>query len=293
MDFSKLGTAAAASEDMTQNKTFEREVPKEGVALLRFLSYIELGRHESNNPTHKPALKAILTFELNHPRHMIEIDGKKVPQTIQVRLNKGMTAKSGFKKLFNVMNKAHGNKYNHFVQMIGLPFLGEIFHNVVGEGDKKQTYANLQDDGGWSLKAPVQVDALAGTEQPIPVPELHGTPTAFLWENENISDEDVKAMWESIYIEGEREVEDPKTKEKKMVSKNWIQETIKKNIEWEGSVTQALVEDHIDLDALDGSGSTEPELPKEEPKVEEQPKGADLASLSQAADSSGEEVPDW
>ncbi len=294
MDFSKLGTAAAASEDMTQNKTFEREVPKEGVALLRFLSYIELGRHESNNPTHKPALKAILTFELNHPRHMIEIDGKKVPQTIQVRLNKGMTAKSGFKKLFNVMNKAHGNKYNHFVQMIGLPFLGEIFHNVVGEGDKKQTYANLQDDGGWSLKAPEQVDALAGTTQPIPVPELHGTPTAFLWENENISDEDVKAMWESIYIEGEREVEDPKTKEKKMVSKNWIQETIKKNIEWEGSVTQALVEDHIDLDALETDADLPQEPAKEEPKEQqkaEQPAGADLSSLAGAADASSGDVP--
>ncbi|ASL24406.1 hypothetical protein vBAspPH44_23 [Alteromonas phage vB_AspP-H4/4] len=290
MDFSKLGSAAAASEDMTQNKTFEREIPVEGVALLRLLSYIELGRHESNNPAHKPALKAMLTFELNHPKHMIEIDGKKVPQQITVRLNKGMTAKSGFRKLFNVMNKAHGNKYNHFVQMIGLPFLGEVFHNTVGEGDKKQVYANLQDDAGWSLKAPLQIDALSGTETPIPVAELDGTPKAFLWENDNISDEDVKAMWDSLFIEGEREVEDSKTKEKKTISKNWIQETIKKNIEWEGSVTQALVEEHVSLDEIENqTGGAEP---TQEP-TKSANENTDLSGLAKAADKPAEEEPDF
>lgn len=250
MDFSKLGQAAAQSEDMTQNKSFERELPRAGVALLRLRDYIELGRHESNNPAYKykPALKAILTFELSHKDHLIEIDGKKVPSTIQVRVNKGATSKSGFKKLFNVMNKAHGSKYQHFVQMIGLPFLGEVFHNTSGEGDKKQTYANLDLDGAWSLKEPVQVDALAGTSTPIPVPELHDEPKVFLWENPSLSDEDVQEMWDSIFIEGTREVEDPKTKEKKEVSKNWIQETIMSNIEWEGSVTQAVTQEHITLD---------------------------------------------
>ena len=275
MDFSKIGTAAAESEDMTQNATFVREVPRAGVALLRFREYVELGRHESSNPTYKPSLKAILTFELNHPDHMIEIDGVKVPQTIQVRLNKGSTAKSGFRKLFNVMNSAYDNKYVHFAQMIGLPFLGEVFHNVVKPGTPEATtYANLDKDGAYSLKAPVQVDALTNTQTPIPVPEMHGEGKVFLWENESMSDEDIKEMWESIYIEGTREIEDPKTKEKKEVSKNWIQETIMKNIEWEGSTTQALIEEHVDLeegkvdavaqeansnlDALAGAASAEP-----------------------------------
>ena len=78
MDYSKLGTAAAEAEDMTQNKSFERELPRAGVALLRLKDYIETGRHESNVAGYKPALKTMLTFELNHPDHMIEIDGKKV-----------------------------------------------------------------------------------------------------------------------------------------------------------------------------------------------------------------------
>lgn len=253
MDFSKLGTAAAESDNMTVEKSFEREVPAEGVALIRFKDYIELGRHESSNPTYKPALKAILTFELHHPKHLIEIDGKKVPQTMQVRLNKGTTAKSGFRKLFNIMKDACGDdSIVHFVQMIGKPFLGRVYHNVVGEGKDKKIYANLDKDGAYSLVAPQQVDALTEKVTPVPVPELDGTPTVFLWENESISDEDVVTMWNSIFIEGTRTVEDPATKGTKEVSKNWIQETIMKNTEWEGSITQALTQEHVELDDLDG-----------------------------------------
>ena len=278
MDFSKLGTAAAQSEDMTQNKSFERELPRAGVALLRLRDYIETGRHESNNPQYKPALKAMLVFELNHPDHLIEIDGKKVPSTITIRMNKGATSKSGFKKLFNVMNAAHGGEYQHFVQMIGLPFLGEIYHNTTGEGDKKKTYANLDLEGAWSLKAPIQVDALTNKQTPIPVTELDGTPKVFLWENPSISDEDIVSMWESIFIEGEREVEDAKTKEKKMVSKNWIQELIMQNVEWEGSTTQALTQEHITLEDHEGA---------------EQPANSGTSALAGAAssDPSGDEVP--
>jgi hypothetical protein len=205
---------------------------------------------------------------------MVEFDGKKEPNTITVRLNKGATSKSGYKKLFNVMNTACGGDCQHFVQMIGKAFIGEIYHNESGEGDNKKTYANLDLEGAWSLKAPVQVDALTNTTTPVPIAELHGEAKAFLWENPSISDEDVKAMWESIYIEGEREVEDAKTKEKKMVSKNWIQETIMKNIEWEGSTTQALTQEHITLDD----------------HVEE-PAGTGLAALSGAAAQEESEVP--
>lgn len=253
MDYSKLGTAAAESEDMTKNKSFERELPRAGVALLRLKDYIETGRHESNVAGYKPALKTMLTFELHHPDHMIEIDGKKVPSNITIRLNKGATSKSGFKKLFNVMNAAHGGKYSHFVQMIGLPFLGEVFHNK--SKDEKTTYANLDLDGAWSLKAPVQVDALTNTKTVIPVAELDGTPKVFLWENPSLTDEQVLSMWECIYIEGEREVEDKVTKTKKMVSKNWIQEAIMENVEWEGSVTQALTQEHIVLEEHIGEPS--------------------------------------
>ena len=160
------------------------------------------------------------------------------------------------------MNKAHGGEHTHFLQLLGKPFLGEIFHNVVGEGDKKKTYANLDQDGAYSLKAPIQVDALTNSSVPIPVAEVHGDIRAFLWENPSIADEDLVEMWNSIFIEGTREVEDPKTKEKTKVSKNWIQEAIMKNIEWEGSRTQALTQEHISIE------EHEVEAPQEEASVD-------------------------
>lgn len=262
LDFSKIGSAAAESEDLTVNKVYERQLPEAGPAFAVLKDYIELGRHKSSNPTHKPALKAILVFELNHPRHMIEVDGKKVPQQIMVRVNKGDTAKSGFRKLFNVMNLAYGNKYNHFVQMLGLPFLAEIFHNESGEGDKKQTYANMDKDGAWSFKAPVQVDVINNTTTPLPIAPLYEPSRCFLWEPKGLDDADIIAMWDSIFIEGEREVEDKATGTKKMVSKNWIQDSIKMNLEWEGSVTQALTTDNLTLDE-NPQEKAEPSLPPE------------------------------
>jgi len=268
MDYSKLGTAAAESDDLTQNKSFEREVPREGIALLRLREYVELGRHESRNPKHKPALKAMLVFELSHPDHLVEIDGVKAHGMITVRTNKGATTKSGYKKLFNVMNKACGGNKQHFVQMINEPFIADIHHVTTGEGEDKRTYANLDLDGAWSLRAPVQIDTLTNVSTPVPVPELENEAKVFLWENTSVTDAQILEMWESIFIEGEREVEDPVTKKMKTVSKNWIQETIMKNLEWEGSVTQALTQEDISLDA-----------PPEE----------DLSALAGAA--SSEEVP--
>jgi hypothetical protein len=261
MDYSKLGTAAAESDDLTQAKSYERELPRAGVALLRLKDYIETGRHESNNPAYKPSLKSMLTFELCHPDHMVEFDGVKEPALITLRLNKGTTAKSGYRKLFSVMNLASGGEYQHFIQMIGKPFLGEVFHNAVGEGDNKKTYANLDREGAWSLKAPMQVDALTNVSTPIPVPEMSGEPRVFLWDNASLDDSDVEDMWATIYIEGEREHVDKATGEKSMVSKNWIQEIIMKNIEWEGSREQALTQEHISLDGDEAEPEELKDLP--------------------------------
>lgn len=272
MDFSKLGAAAATADDLTQEKSFERQIPRAGVALLRLREYLELGRHASNNPAHKPSQKVILVFELSHPDHLIEVEGKKVPQSFMVRLNKGGTSKSGYRKLFSLMNEACGNKYNHFVQMIGEAFIGKLYHNKSEDG--KQTYVNLDKDGAYFIQAPIMEDPITGNKTPVPVRELDGTPRAFLWENEGVSDDDIKAMWESIYIDGVRKVEDTKTKEQKEVSKNWIQETIMKNLEWEGSRTQGLVTEFVNLEE-----AAIPEQPVEAPVQQAAP----VANLAASA----------
>lgn len=240
MDYSAIGQAAAASEDLTVERKTTRELPREGIALLRLVDYIETGRHEAKNPKHKPSLKVLLSFELSHPDHMVEVDGKKVPQKITVRVNKTYSDKGKYIPLFKAMTRCFPNEQiNHFVQMINKPLLGRIYHTE-WEGKK---YANLDVDGAWSFMEAVQEDALSGAKTPVPVPEMHNEPKVFLWEPEGCTDDQIKGMWESIFIEGVRT--DDKGKE---VSKNWIQETVMANIEWEGSVTQALTQEHISLD---------------------------------------------
>lgn len=240
MDFTKIGQAAAQSEDQSVEKQTTRELPKEGSALLRLRDYIELGRHEAKNPQHKPSNKVLLTFELLHPKHMQEFDGKKEPMTLTVRVNKTATSKGKFLPLFNKMN--YDGKAQHMVQMIGKPFLGKLYHNKSEDG--KQTYVNLDGpDGAWNIGAPESLDPVTEVVTPVPVPEMHGKPKVFLWENKSMTEEDVKEMWESIYIDGVRT--DDSGKE---TSKNWIQETIMNNLEWEGSDTQAWTQEHVSLD---------------------------------------------
>lgn len=240
MDYSQLGAAAAATEDLTQESAgFKREIPAKGVAMLRFTEYLETGKHEARPGSgYKSAQKVMLGFELNHKKHLIEIDGKMVPQKFTIRMNKGTTGASGYRKLFKLMNDACGGGNKHFVQMLGKPFLGEIFHKegTKEEGKETPVYANLNNDSGYSLKAPVQVDALTEAETPVPIPEVVGEIKAFLWENEGVSDEQIQAMWDGIYIEGTRQNE--KNEE---VSKNWLQELIMKNLDWDNSRTKQVV----------------------------------------------------
>jgi len=244
MDYSALGQAAAKSEDLTVERKTSREIPREGVALLRLVDYIETGRHEAKNPTHKPSLKVMLTFELSHPDHMIEFDGKKVPAKMTVRVNKTYSDKGKYMPLFKALNRALGGGFHHIAQMIGQPMLGTVYHNE-WEGKK---FANLDIDGSWSFAEPTMKDPIAGTATPIPVPELQGAPKVFLWEADGMTDAQITEMWESIYIDGTR------TNDKNIeVSKNWIQETVMENIEWEGSTTQALTQEHISLDEVDGT----------------------------------------
>ena len=250
MDYSKLGRTAAQTDDQSVEKSFERELPKAGVALMRVIGYIEMGRHQPRNITYKPAITTQLVFELSSPKHLIEMDGKKVPQKFTLRMNKGATSKSGYKKVFNMMNKALGGGHTHFFQMFGKPLLGTIYHNDNGkEGAEKKIYANLDDAGAYSFRSCETEDELTGEMKTIPVMELHNTLQGFCWENESFTDEEYVAMWDGLFIDGTRTDKDGKE-----VSKNWIQESIQSNLEWEGSTLQALTEEQLSLDDLGDTG---------------------------------------
>lgn len=265
MNFNDIANVAAEADDMTQEVSFQRELPREGPALLRLRDYVEMGRFESNNPKYKPAMPCMLTFELLHPDHMITIGEDKFPDTLTVRVNYGTSAKSNFRKLFNKMNYS-GTK-NHFSQMLGDAFLGTIHHNKV---DKK-TYVNLNKDGEYTIGAPRITDPLSAEIKEVPVPEMHGDSKMFLWENAGMTEEMIRYMWDSIYIDGERD---------DGTSKNWIQNTIKDNIEWEGSATEAAIVGHIDVAEIANPVSDSVDVPDEvEPPAEEADATDPLAAL--------------
>lgn len=262
LDMNALSQAIMQTEDMTVETSFERELPAAGPAWVRLLDYVELGMFApvNPNPKHdpKPKLKVKLKFELCHPRHSLIIDGVAKPHTITVTLNKSTNAKANFKKMFNKMNEALGGKHTHITTMLGLPMKAKVYHKPgkAVDGATPPVYANL-DNEGWSFEAAEIVDDLTLETKPLAVPALVGTPSVFLWEpkrhndkgDEIISDDFLHSMWESIYIEGTytRTVGD----EEKEYSRNFYQDKIKENLQWEGSYSQSLFEDSLDLDELD------------------------------------------
>jgi len=245
MNYDNIANAAAEGDDLTQANAggFQRELPREGPALLRLRDYIELGFFKPKNPKHKNSLRCMLTFELLHPDHMVEINGDKVPGIFTINVNYAGTATSRYRKLFAKMN--YTGKKHHFAQMLSDPFLGNLTHKK--DGDK--TYVNLDLNGEWNIGAPRVVDPLTNEVKEIPVPEMHGESKLFLWENAGLSEADIKECWDSLYIEGERD--DGKTK-------NWIQETIRSNVNWQGSTTESVV-DHADVtvDAIANAATAE------------------------------------
>ena len=212
---------------------FDRKPAREGVALFRLRSYIETGQHTVKKGQGKGKVQqwADLEFELVHPDHMIGPDDKKFPDTIRVRdLNVSMNPKASYFKLFKAMN--YDGQYTSFAQMLGHGFLGRVVHNVVGDN----TYVNMRDDGNWLIGRPSYTpDPINAPETvvEVPVPELHGDVQLFLWEAPGIDAPMVQKMWDSIEIIGEKEDGTP--------YKNWIQEKVRSNMEWEGSFTQSVV----------------------------------------------------
>ena len=265
IDYDAIGNAAAEAEDQTQMKEggggFDRPVPAEGRCTLRLQQYIELGKQKSNNPKYKDSEQVMLRFEVNSPKHMIELpDGTKVPNTITVRLPKGgKTSKYG--RLFIALN--YSGKHKHFAQMVGKAgWLADITHNIVNPGTKEEkTYANLDKNKAWTFGAPVFENPATGETVAVPVPELDGSPQVFLYENAGLGDTDYKALWDTLFIEGEQEAGPNAGK-----SKNWIQDSISASIGFSTSRLAQLIEGNSAESLEDIPVEAKEEKPKKAPK---------------------------
>lgn len=262
VDYSALINQAAA-EGPNMNEAVkggggDRTPPAEGMCRLRFISYIEIGKHEEENRqkgTKQVKELVKLQFELSGPKHQPTVldDGRKIPHVITITLPLSLNEKANFYKLFRRMN--HTGEYRHMAQMLGQEFLGTVVHKVSGEGTDKRTYANLRDDSGFTIRPPFVEDPETGESRRVQAdPQI--TPTkCFLWNYAT------KEMWDALFIDGRY---DDKTDEsgkviKEGASKNYWQNLIKSALDFAGSpIGELLFAGEADLPE-----STKPERSEE------------------------------
>lgn len=262
--------AAAKLADQTENKggNFEYTPPAAGPCIARFVSYVEIGNHpqkEFQGKAKPPAPEAIIQFELLGKKHAKEIEtqdetGQTVKRIVYPVITERVAIKSGpragFYKLLSAMDYGRGN--THMAFMLGEAFILTIIHKEVEKDGKKHVYANIKDDSGnWKVSAPVRVNEEGETE-PLKAPAATVAERLLLWDAPSIE------QWNSIHIPGTHQRKEGE------VSKNWLQNTIKSALNWEGSPVQNLVlasidgdlpevstdpdEQALDLDDLAGAG---------------------------------------
>ena len=283
IDVLALANKAAETEDQSKETAgFERKMPVAGLRGCRFIEYIELGKHASKPGkfgAKPPADKVRLTFELLGKNDLEDIkigeEVKKVGKRMSITVNKTLSAKGDFKKIMNLLDRGRGKQ--HMAQMLGEAFKVRVTLSAedgsicTPENKKEPKWANLYsgtvDAKNWSFEAPTHEDPETGEVKQLRVLSPTSELKIFLWDNPTL------ATWESLYIDGTREVkaEDGTVKQE---SKNFIQEMCLKAANFEGSALQALVlqlateskefadkaaaltgdEDPLaDMDALDGA----------------------------------------
>lgn len=234
--FAAAVAAAAEQENFNEAQAGGEFTPlPEGPVRLRFVEYIEYGKHESEWQGKKREKEiAHFAFEVTGPKIEPREDGQ--PHIIHFNVNKGLSEKATFYKLFRKMN--YDGQHKVFASMLGEAFRGQIVHNVVGEGDKKRTYAGLRDaDGAFTITPPYYDDPESGERRMLAVPEPKAELRLFMWA---LAD---KQQWDSLFIDGEWEA----TADRPAKSKNVHQEKIKSALNWVGSPMQELLFGDIDV----------------------------------------------
>lgn len=238
--------------------------PEEGRAFARIVEYVELGKHfgtYQGKQKPKPDDLARVVLELSgkkYPPHKAE-DGTETPQKLFLELTISNNEKSRFYKLFRALNGMYGDKYKHFAQMAAdnLAFIVNISHRHSGEGDNKRTYANVWKDGAWQVQSLQKFDEDGEPAGMFSVAPAMSPTVIFLFNRPRLVD------WNKLFIEGTRDDGQ---------SRNWIQETIMKAANFEGSPLQAML---VDLPLEDVPGMKEPA---------EKPKSGKAKAAQKAAD---------
>ncbi|WP_152035566.1 hypothetical protein [Paraburkholderia caledonica] len=203
--------------------------PAPGLAYARFVGYFELGKHEEDVRGELVLVdKVDLVFELSGPNHQPRKmdDGTLIPHRITVQETLSFSDRANFFKLFTAMNAAHGGTATHMAQLLGKPFIVEVFHRKSADGTK--TYANLKGPDGYNVTGLRSID---GDDTPALRPHeipLLTAPMFFIWDAAD------KEMWDSLYIPGfyEERKDDKGNVISPKRSKNVLQERIMKAKNW-------------------------------------------------------------
>lgn len=227
-------TSANANEASAGGGEYEYTPPAAGLVRLRFVGYVEVGKHfKKGNPSKRIPDKDVdlvhLVFELSGPKHEPKVleDGTKFPQRMTLKLTKSLSDKAHYFKLFKKMNL--DGQATHFSQLLGQAYLGTIRHDTWKTQDgKDRTTAYLDDaDRVYTIRAPrvEQTDPETGDVKIIPVkvgPAISEL-RLFVW---NAADSMIGDLWQSIRIEKTGDGDyDP----------NVFQNTIKKAVNFQGS----------------------------------------------------------
>lgn len=223
--------------------------PAAGTCGLRFVSYMELGKHKGEWEG-KPKItdEVQLVFELSGPKWEPTVldSGEKVPQRLTVTMAKFLSAKASFFKLFKAMN--HEGKATIMAELLGESFIGTVYHHKYKRKDGSEAIkVNFKDpnSGALTIRAPFVEDIDTGEVRKRNIPPPLTEIKCFLW------DDATKEMWDDIYIDGEYpEKKDEKTGEvtHPARSKNRFQNRIKEAMNFVGSPIHA---------ALEGAGELE------------------------------------
>lgn len=263
VDYKAIAAKAAKKTNHSVTKAateFEYKVPSAGKAPARFIEYIELGvqpQRPYKGAEVPPKPMARFTFELLGNKNIREedVNGQKVKfaDRISLELPISMSEKASFKKLFDKLR--NGRKIDHFGQMLNDAYILTVVHNVVGEGDKAKTYANINKGGDFYIESTKREEL--NEEGEAKLIEVSVKPAIsdikiFCF------DEPTLDSWNSIEIKGTRKVKQPDGSEKE-VSKNWLQERILKAVNYSGSPLE---------DLLLQAGATKDALAEEETQEE-------------------------
>lgn len=232
-------TAAVAATGPNMNEAVkggggDYTPPEAGACRLRFIGYVEVGKHENNIPGKPPKTEnqVWLTFELSGPKHAPKVleSGEKIPHRLTLRLNHSLNEKAAFFKLFKRMN--YKGAATHMSQLLGDAFRGTVVHTTKGEGAEKVTYANLKDDAGFTIAPPRYEDPETGEQRELAVDAAISPLRLFVWNAEPAM---LKQMWDCIFIDGTAGEGD------KQRSLNVFQDKIKSAVNFAGSPIALLL----------------------------------------------------